>query len=71
MPRYQYSTFTTMRLIVFLFITISSAWSQDCTVFTEGACPLAEEFIVGSDRFSETPQDCQDLCRYKTFMNLK
>merc|ERR1712142_1126072 len=35
----------------------------DCGLFQEGACPLSQDNIVGSDRFSETAQDCQDLCR--------
>eukprot|EP00091_Calanus_sinicus_P008644 TRINITY_DN2079_c0_g1_i2.p1 TRINITY_DN2079_c0_g1~~TRINITY_DN2079_c0_g1_i2.p1 ORF type:complete len:279 (+),score=79.62 TRINITY_DN2079_c0_g1_i2:74-838(+) len=52
-----------MRLLLLLTLTAASAWSQDCSLFQEGACPLAEEFIVGSDRFTETPQDCQNPCR--------
>merc|ERR1711892_1633488 len=57
------TTYTTMRLLIFLCIAIASTLSQDCSVFQEGACPLSEEFIVGSDRFTDTPQACQDLCR--------
>merc|ERR1711892_853297 len=57
------TTNTTMRLLIFLCIAVASTLSQDCSVFQEGACPLSEEFIVGSDRFTDTPQGCQDLCR--------
>merc|ERR1711892_815502 len=57
------TTYTTMRLLIFLSLAIASTLSQDCSVFQEGACPLSEEFIVGSDRFTDTPQACQDLCR--------
>merc|ERR1711892_810964 len=57
------TTNTTMRLLIFLSLAIASILSQDCSVFQEGACPLSEEFIVGSDRFTDTPQACQDLCR--------
>merc|ERR1712123_523555 len=57
------TTNTTMRLLIFLSLAIASTLSQDCSVFQEGACPLSEEFIVGSDRFTDTPQACQDLCR--------
>ena len=28
-----------------------------------GACPLTEDNILGSDRFTEEPQSCQQLCR--------
>merc|ERR1712123_260269 len=57
------TTYITMRLLIFLIIAVASTLSQDCSVFQEGACPLSEEFIVGSDRFTDTPQACQDLCR--------
>merc|ERR1711892_949214 len=57
------TTNTTMRLLIFISLAIASTLSQDCSVFQEGACPLSEEFIVGSDRFTDTPQACQDLCR--------
>merc|ERR1712106_919226 len=57
------TTNTTMRLLIFISLAIASTLSQDCSVFQEGACPLSEEFIVGSDRFTDTPQSCQDLCR--------
>merc|ERR1711892_783984 len=57
------TTYTTMRLLIFISLAIASTLSQDCSVFQEGACPLSEEFIVGSDRFTDTPQTCQDLCR--------
>merc|ERR1712106_46056 len=57
------TTYTTMRLLIFLSLAIASTMSQDCSVFQEGACPLSEEYIVGSDRFTDTWEACQDLCR--------
>merc|ERR1719283_72919 len=52
-----------MRQVIVLCIILATVLAQDCSVFQEGACPLTEEFIVGSDRFTDTPQGCQDLCR--------
>merc|ERR1719290_924030 len=52
-----------MRQVIVLCVILATALAQDCSVFQEGACPLTEEFIVGSDRFTDTPQACQDLCR--------
>merc|ERR1719348_2412830 len=52
-----------MRHLTILLLTLCSVSAQDCSVFEEGACPLTEENIVGSDRFTENPQDCQNICR--------
>jgi len=52
-----------MKFFALLALTFSGVLGQDCGLFQEGACPLSEDNIVGSDRFSETAQDCQDLCR--------
>jgi len=41
----------------------TTAGRMTCEDFQSGVCPLAEDNIVGMDRFSDTPQDCQDLCR--------
>merc|ERR1711936_1239252 len=45
------STSYTMRHLTIIFLTLYSASA------------LTEENIVGSDRFTDTPQDCQNICR--------
>lgn len=41
--------------------SISTFWS--CSDFSEGACDLSENNIVGTDRHSDTPSKCQTLCQ--------
>ena len=42
----------------------TTTMGTSCDDFQEGVCPLDEDNIVGSDRFSPDPEHCQDLCRY-------
>jgi len=43
--------------------SVSTTTGSPCDAFYEGVCPLGQENIVGSDRFSPDPEHCQDLCR--------
>merc|ERR1719187_72280 len=51
-------------LLLLLSSTSSSPFSPkgSCEDFTEGACQLSENNIVGHDRHTDSPKACQTLC---------
>jgi len=56
----------TILLFLFLFSSTSSSVIEErsvCGDFVEAACDLSEDNIIDYDRHTETPEECQGICR--------
>merc|ERR1711963_26226 len=65
-PRKKGAMRTLLLSILFVFsFTFSSPVDERavCGDFVEGACDLSEYNIIEHDRYTDTPRECQELCR--------
>merc|ERR1719508_386466 len=51
------------QVAILLFCVTTAALAGSCYDFEEAACELSENNIVGQDRFTNTPDECQVKCR--------